>query len=74
MDLLALGSIEEKAGNIMVAHTTYKRAFLAYRSLQHVVGMQSSLLKLINSAQALNLKEETEQYREAYGQLQTQAK
>jgi len=69
-DLLALGNIEEKAGNIPEAHEAYKRSFFAYRSLQHTGGMQKSLERLIPTSQRLNLTEETEQYREAYGQLQ----
>ena len=69
-DLLALGSITEKAGAAAEAHDAYKRAFLAYRALAYVPGMRRSLEKLIDSSEALNLKEETEQYREAYGKLQ----
>ena len=70
-DLLALGSIEEKTGETARAHDAYKRAFFVYRSLQHAGGMRRSLEKLMLTSQTLNLKEETEQYREAYGHLQT---
>jgi tetratricopeptide (TPR) repeat protein len=69
-DLLALGTIAQKAGNAAQAHEAYKRSFLAYRALEYVNGMRRSLEKLIATSQTLNLKKETEQYREAYGQLQ----
>jgi tetratricopeptide (TPR) repeat protein len=72
-DLLALGSIEEKAGNASEAHDAYKRSFLAYRSMGVVPGMRNSLEKLIAASAALNLNEEEAQYREAYRQLQPQA-
>jgi tetratricopeptide (TPR) repeat protein len=70
-DLLALGAIAEKAGKTAEAHDIYKRSFLVYRSLRYVPGMIRCLEKLITGAETLNLKEETERYREAYAQLQT---
>ncbi|MDR1316309.1 MAG: tetratricopeptide repeat protein [Spirochaetales bacterium] len=69
-DLLALGSIAQKAGDTGEAHSSYKRAFLAYRVNGHVRGMRNSLEKLIDTSALLNLEEEEKQYREAYGQLQ----
>ncbi|MDR1179679.1 MAG: tetratricopeptide repeat protein [Spirochaetales bacterium] len=69
-DLLALGSIAQKAGDTGEAHNSYKRAFLAYRANGYVRGMRTSLEKLIDTSTRLNLEEEEKQYREAYGQLQ----
>jgi tetratricopeptide (TPR) repeat protein len=70
-DLLALGSIAQKAGGTEEAHENYKRAFLAYRSNGYVRGMRNSLEKLIDTSAKLNLEKEEKQYREAYGQLQS---
>ncbi|MDR1626222.1 MAG: tetratricopeptide repeat protein [Spirochaetia bacterium] len=69
-DLLALGSIAQKAGDTEEAHDSYKRAFLAYRSTGYARGMRNSLEKLIDTSAKLNLEKEEKQYREAYGQLQ----
>jgi tetratricopeptide (TPR) repeat protein len=72
-DLLALGSIARKAGNTAEAHDNYKRSFFAYRSSGYVRGMRNSLERLIETSAQLNLEKEEEQYREAYGQLQSKS-
>jgi tetratricopeptide (TPR) repeat protein len=72
-DLLALGSIEEKGGDVSAAYDMYKRAFLVYRSLKYAAGLSRALEKLFLAAENLNLREEAESYREAYEQLQKPA-